>query len=92
MPTIEEIIAGLENAILEGKSCHSINPCFADQEMLEQLEKLGCIDKERCTHPNCPCKEILGQCLYRWKGRSLGHLTDKDHILILYSLIGCFLR
>ena len=89
--SIDEIIENLEKGIKYNYSCHDLKPLAVDQEMLQEIELLGCLDRENCTHPNCDkCKQLQIACLSRWRGRSCGILTPADRMLVLYSLFKNF--
>lgn len=90
--SIAENIQNLEKAVKEGTSCHDLPPGTADIEMLQILEKEGCIDRQNCRHSACPAREaVLNDCLGRWRQRESGMLTESDRILVAYYLMKQFM-
>lgn len=89
--TADDLIQNLEEGLRYNYSCHDLKHIAVDQEMLRELEILGCLDRENCTHPNCTkCKELQSACLIRWKKRKCGIPTPADTLLVMYSIFKNF--
>ena len=90
--SIRETIQALETLLAEGKSCHDLPPAAADIEMLQTLERLGCTEPSRCTHPACPNQRaLIEDCIGRWKQREAGVLTESDRVLVAFYLMKQFM-
>ena len=89
--SLDAIIQILEEGLQRECSCHDLRYFAVDQEMLQELEILGCLDRENCRHPDCPKrKELQSACLSRWKMRKCGVLTPADAMLIVYTMFRNF--